>query len=169
MLHFEYSAIWRLPNWHRYPLTFELQVCRGIAMFKRDLDDSLLTAVATLSLGYLTPETLEDAIPAWRKRRTPIGQILLQQRKLTMSQVFAVLKEQATSDRLFGEIAVDCGFVRKRDVRAALETQMDQGPSLVDALVEMGHLTHDQAGNVRNRARDLTRIPVFAAQVGGRS
>lgn len=138
-------------------------------MFKRDLDDSLLTAVAALSMGLLTLESLEAAIPAWRRRRTPIGQVLLQQRKLTMSQVFAVLQEQATSERLFGEIAIDRGFVRKRDVQEALESQVDDGPCLLDALVEDGHLTREQAARVRNRARELTRNPLFAVHSGSGS
>jgi hypothetical protein len=82
----------------------------------------------------------------WQRRGTPqIGKLAMLDGKLTMAQVFEILGEQAMTGGLFGEVAIEGGFLSADDVRELLQRQSLLVPNLSDALVATGKLTPQQA------------------------
>lgn len=126
-------------------------------------DESLETALAVLSAGWASLDDLVDAAAARRAQRPTIGQLLLTHRKLTVRQVFAVLAEQATSGKLFGEIAVDMGLITQADVHQALQLQASLCPTLLQVLVSRDVLTPQQAESIRTNAQARLRQPADEA------
>lgn len=92
----------------------------------------------------ITREALADALGYQRSVNLPIGFFALQQGKLSELQVLRIHSEQRQSDRKFGEIAVEKGFLSADDLEALLEGQAEVRVYLGEALVGRGHLTRTQ-------------------------
>jgi hypothetical protein len=78
-------------------------------------DEPLESTLTCLAAGWATFDELEQAVDVRRQSRPMIGKLALTYRKLTMAHVFQILKEQATSNEMFGEIAVRLGFISTSD------------------------------------------------------
>ena len=129
-------------------------------------DEPVETAIAALSAGWASLEEISDAVAARRSQRPMIGELLMKRRKLTVQQVFAVLAEEATSSKLFGQIAVEMGFVTASDVGEMLYQQTLMCPPLWQVLVSRGVITSSQAESIRATTRDRLRQPLEATLVG---
>jgi hypothetical protein len=122
-------------------------------------DEPVETALAVLSARWATIEEITDAVAARRSVRPTIGQLLLLQHKLNVHQVFQILGEQATSAKLFGQIAIEMGFIKEADVNEILQLQSSLCPPLWQVLESRGVLTHVQAESIQKTTRSRLRQP----------
>src|SRR5262245_52552152 len=122
-------------------------------------DEPVETTLAILSAGWASIEEITEAVAARRTLRPTIGQLLLIQHKLNVHQVFQVLGEQATSAKLFGQIAIDMGFIKESDVNEILQLQASLCPPLWQVLESRGVITPDQAGLIQKATRSRLRQP----------
>ena len=75
-----------------------------------------------------------------------LGTLAIESGKLTVKQVFQVLREQnARPEELFGELAVEAGFLSEEELAGQIYLQSLRVQTLVDILVEQGHLPADVA------------------------
>ena len=108
-------------------------------------DETLTTALAAIELGVATIDQLQLANDWRRKRRPQIGKLALIHGKLTVAQVFDVLSQQAETGGLFGQTAVQLGFMTLGDLYELLQKQAALTPTLADALVNQGVISPEQA------------------------
>lgn len=116
-------------------------------------DEGVETALDVISEGLVSVEVLRRVVADRRLDRSPIGKIMMSHGMLTMDQAFEVLGHQASSDQLFGEIAVQLGFVTAEQVRTCIDVQIEETPSLLKTLVDEQLLTTEQAAGVAARVR----------------
>lgn len=93
--------------------------------------------------GLVSPAEFVEALERELYSRPPLGRIALLERKITMRQLFSILKDQSDSHQPFGKIAVDLGFMSEEDLGNLLLKQANCKPDMIDFLVEMGVI--DQA------------------------
>lgn len=72
-----------------------------------------------------------------------------------MAQVFTILGEQDRTGKVFGETAVDLGYLSHGEVYELLLDQAGNTPSLVDSLMAQGVMTEEQALFVSKQAVEL--------------
>jgi hypothetical protein len=96
-----------------------------------------------LQEGLVGLSDLLEAVKLQQLRRTPLGQLALRARKMSMAQVLAVLRVQADTTKSFGSIAMEMGFLAEQDLALLLMRQTDQTPRTCDILVEMGKITRE--------------------------
>lgn len=110
----------------------------------RDPNEALETALTVLEAGVATIDELRQA-NIWRHTQRPqLGKLAMKQGKLTITQVFAILGEQAITGKLFGETASELGYFED-DLYELLKHQAELTPTLADALVTLGVITAEQA------------------------
>lgn len=103
------------------------------------------TVIAVLERRWATPADLRRALQ-WRSDRTPrIGKLAMTCGKLTVAQVFEVLGRQAIVGGLFGEVAVEMGFLSHRNIHELVALQQSLTPGLADALAAIGKVSLEQA------------------------
>ena len=81
-----------------------------------------------------SPWALIEAIRYQQSKRPQIAELAVRRGKMTMHQVFEVLKRQADKNRPFGEIARKMRFLTKRQLADLLLLQSELTPSISDAL-----------------------------------
>ncbi len=102
--------------------------------------------------GLASVEQARELLRECEKRRQPMGEVLLKQRKLSLRQVRHVLERQAeTPDMRFGEIAVAEGMIGCEEVRQALTAQRTGTPHPAELLAE-------QHGDDPEYLRSLIRV-----------
>jgi hypothetical protein len=79
--------------------------------------------------------------------------------KPTMAQVFAILGGRAVTGKLFGETAVEMGYLDKGQLHELLLIQADLTPTLAEALVSFGVITSEQASFVSKQAQFGALLP----------
>lgn len=116
-------------------------------------DEVVETLLAALDAGWATTDQVRQAY-AWRRRSRPqIGKLALAKGKLTMAQVFDVIGRQALEGGLFGQVALQMGFIDKSALYELLDLQADLAPSMADALIAVDVLTPTQASVLVDQAR----------------
>jgi hypothetical protein len=98
----------------------------------------MLFEVYLVRKGWISPAQLINAIEAQARSHTPLGQLAIEQRKLTMKQLFHVIAAQAETDQPFGKVAVELGYLKEADVAQLLMLQRDSVPSIGAFLVRQG-------------------------------
>jgi hypothetical protein len=99
-----------------------------------------------LNEGVIDSTTAEATLERLRDSWIPLGRILRQHNKLSMSHLMQLLQLQSGEPHLrLGELAVREGFCSDADVRDALRMQREVSPHLLDMLagdpkVELGKL-----------------------------
>ena len=88
--------------------------------------------------GAIAPEDIVEALDAARQERPRIGQLALQRRLLSVSEVCDVLDRQLDVKLPFGAIAVDFGYLTGRQLAGLLELQRRIGPVSSDVLLGRG-------------------------------
>lgn len=129
------------------------------------VDEPVETAIVALRAGWASVSDIADAVEARRAERPLIGQLLLKHRKITVHQIFDVLAEEATNNKLFGQIAVDKGYITPADVDQILYIQQCSCPPLWQQLVSRGVITTAQAESIRTAIRTRLRRPLGATPV----
>lgn len=95
-------------------------------------------AIQLVRRGLISPWHFVEALDAELKSRKRLGQIALEKRKLTISQVFDILNQQADDHRSFGKIAIDLGYLTEEELSLLLLSQSENAGSMIDNLVKMG-------------------------------
>src|SRR5262245_46783768 len=125
------------------------------------MSDEILFGAIAVQEGLITPAQLEEALARQLAQKPPkrIGEILVEKGVLTAPQVDIVLDIQRINiaDRmespeaggLFGQIAVQAGFVTvdqvNECVRAQQELAAKGSPTMIgQLLLQKGHLRYDQ-------------------------
>ena len=92
--------------------------------------------------GILTAEEAERVNQWTSYRREPIGSIAAEHDILTENQIDEVLNRELHSDRKFGEIAIECGYLTRPTVERLLQLQQYQMlTATIEPLVLSGRLT----------------------------
>lgn len=99
---------------------------------------------------------LQKALERQCAETPPMGRLALEQRLLTMQQVFHILEVQVDTGLRFGEQAVALGYLARWQVSALLETQRHVQPSLSDILIQMGLCSVHELGQWRQRFQRAT-------------
>jgi hypothetical protein len=94
--------------------------------------------------GVISPQQFVDAAAWVQESRTPMGELAIRLRKLTIRQVMNVLCQQAVRPEQFGKLAVAAGYMSVADLNELLASQTEQAMSMDDALVELGMLTQSE-------------------------
>jgi len=103
--------------------------------------------------GVVNEEAVINALNLQKERTLPIGKIALREKLLSVKQVFHILNEQGKNYnngqqgknyKLFGQIAVELGYLTEQDVRKLLEIQQKSRPLLGELLVEIGALSQHE-------------------------
>jgi type II secretory ATPase GspE/PulE/Tfp pilus assembly ATPase PilB-like protein len=98
-----------------------------------------------LKSGAVSPEDLQRGLAAQEDgRKTPIGKILVEQRRVPVDAVERAAQLQARRGMRIGEILVQEGLANTQDVEAALaEQRKRKGRKLGELLVEMKIITEE--------------------------
>ncbi|MDX1963827.1 MAG: hypothetical protein SFX18_11775 [Pirellulales bacterium] len=124
-------------------------------LVKHYTNSTFETALAVLEHGWATIDQLRGA-NHWRlAQASKIGKLALVKGKLTMAQVFTVLAEQDCRGKMFGETAVELGYLTYQDVYELLLEQANGIPNLLDALVTQNVISPHQAALIEKEATAL--------------
>lgn len=118
-----------------------------------------------LEKGFISQDQLDEALRIQKEEDTstgehrPIGRILLNEGRITLQQVADILKSmdrlyEEETDKSFGEIAIEKGFITEKQLEEALKMQtlevstMEIRRSIGRILLNEGHMTLQQIGEV---------------------
>ena len=90
--------------------------------------------------GVVQEKDVYDALDHQQRNRVPIGALALKNKILTMKQVMTVLNQQCDTNKLFGEMAVQLGFMREKDVEDLLEEQRKLCPPIGEVLLKLNRV-----------------------------
>ncbi|MCP4266248.1 MAG: hypothetical protein GY777_11855 [Candidatus Brocadiaceae bacterium] len=98
--------------------------------------------------GYVNEEVALKALNIQKERTLAIGRIALEEKMLTVKEIFMILNKQTDSPKLFGEIAIDMGFLKKTDIDLLMEFQKESRPRIGEILVEIGAISKKECDNL---------------------
>jgi hypothetical protein len=108
---------------------------------KRVLEtDAMQFGIYLVRCGALAAEDFVDVVERRLRECPPLGMLAIEERKLTMKQLFAVLQAQAESPRPFGQLAIELGFLTNPEVLQLVGLQSERCRPMAEHLVEMGML-----------------------------
>lgn len=93
--------------------------------------------------GLVTPAALDEAVAYQAAVNVPLGALALSKRLLSERQVLLIHTEQRRTDRRFGELAVQLGFLKRTQLDELLREQAEARILIGEALVQRGRLTRD--------------------------
>ncbi len=104
-----------------------------------------------VEMGFIIAEQLNEVIELQKQGRAKLGQVMKNKRLLTDEQVERVLNcqlEEKGLGKMFGDCAVELGFINETQVMEALRYQKTSKGVLGELLIDMGYLTADQRDQV---------------------
>lgn len=116
----------------------------------------MLFEISLVRKGIVTADDFVRALEMQIELRQPIGRICLEQKRLTMNQLFLVLAEGTGQKLPFGEIAIQLGFLTREDLAEMLLVQSERTPTLSECLVQAGALDGEELERERRLFRLLT-------------
>jgi type II secretory ATPase GspE/PulE/Tfp pilus assembly ATPase PilB-like protein len=113
-----------------------------------------------IDAGALGEKALAHAIVTQQQTRArPIGEILVEQRKLSTADVERALAIQERRKLRLGEVLVEAGLAKREDIEAALSEQKNRkGKRLGEVLVDMGIITEATLVKTLAKKFDLTFV-----------
>lgn len=120
-------------------------------------EEPLTTALRLLSRRIATSRQIQAALRVRQAERPKIGALALEQGKLTVPQVFEILRRQAMTGEYFGRIAVRLGYLDEASLRELLWLQVERSRTLADILEEQGVITPRQKADLTRRSRERSR------------
>lgn len=87
--------------------------------------------------ALLGEESLALALGRQRAETPQIGRLALEQHLLSMRQVFHILERQTQTGKLFGEQAVELGYIDDWHVSMLLQLQQESRPPISESLLQM--------------------------------
>lgn len=127
-------------------------------------DEPLNTAFRLLSKKLATPRQIQAAVEFCRANRPKIGALALVEGKLKVHEVFQILREQASTNEVFGEIAVRLGYLDRSTLRELLWLQVERSPKLEDVLTQQGVISNRERSELPQPDRQQHHR--FASLVG---
>jgi len=107
-----------------------------------------------VKIGYITKEQLEEALDIQQKSQEGIGMILVHMKALSPSQVAKVIakqRSQTVNQKLWGECALDLGFISREDLEKAVSLQRNSSEVLGQILVDLEYMTEKQREEIHQR------------------
>jgi len=95
--------------------------------------------------GAITAEQLVAALETQLNTLTPIGQLAIEEGIIKPRDIFDVLRAQSESPSVrFGELAIEMGLMTRDDLMRLLMVQADRKRSVAEILVQLGALSADR-------------------------
>ena len=104
-----------------------------------------------VEMGFITAEQLNEVIELQKKGRAKLGQVMKNQRLLADEQVERTLNyqlEEKGLGKMFGDCAVELGFITENQVMEALRYQKTSKGVLGEQLIDLGYITVNQRDQV---------------------
>lgn len=119
--------------------------------------------------GVISRDEFYEALKFQQNSRPQLGALALERRKLTMRQVFTVLRNQGDSpSEYFGELAVKAGFLTAEQLAQLVLEQATRSKPFAEVLVDLGILPRDAVNRYAReyrRSAENQEAPEFAAAV----
>ncbi len=94
--------------------------------------------------GMITANQFAQALEAQLASRPQIGALAIEAGKLSVKQVFSILRTQAdTPHQLFGQLAIQAGFMTEDELVVLLYQQSVRGKAMPLILAELGFAEPD--------------------------
>ena len=90
-----------------------------------------------ISRNVVDAEVVLKALKLQRSKATVIGKLAMEEKILTLNQVFDILEKKLVKQKFFCQIAVELGFITKAIAHKLLQLQKKRLPPLGDILIEM--------------------------------
>ena len=90
-----------------------------------------------ISRNVVDEEVLRKALKLQRSKATVIGKLAMEEKILSLNQVFDILEKKLVKQKFFCQIAVELGYLTKAIAHKLLELQKKRLPPLGDMLLEM--------------------------------
>tara|TARA_B100001964_G_scaffold137540_1_gene151722 strand:+ start:694 stop:1086 length:393 start_codon:yes stop_codon:yes gene_type:complete len=90
-----------------------------------------------ISREIVTLELVHKALNLQRSKTTLIGALAIQEKLLSINQVFNILEKRLQKQRFFCQIAVELGYLTNAIAKKLLQLQKRRIPSLGDILLDM--------------------------------
>lgn len=117
--------------------------------------------------GRLTAEQVVCAVDQQHRRRIPLGRLALAERLLTVREVYEILAHGRSTRQLFGQKAVELGFLQPSDVERLLSLQRELEPPFEEVLLELGMLDRSTLEQLRHVfQREMERREDSAVALG---
>ncbi|TWT90600.1 hypothetical protein Mal64_09940 [Pseudobythopirellula maris] len=95
--------------------------------------------------GLITAQQLVEAIEEQQDLQVPLGQLAIEEEKLSVRQVFRILRTQLDDLREpFGETAISQGLLTRTDLAELMLVQMSRRMPIDQILVRQGSITQDE-------------------------
>ncbi len=91
-----------------------------------------------IEMGILDEATALEVRDCQQQETPPIGRLAVIEGVLTMKQIFSVLNAQVDSDRRFGELAIEMGYMNTQQLLILLDIQRTKRPGLNGIIARMG-------------------------------
>ena len=107
--------------------------------------------------GRITANQFVEALEAQLASRPQLGALAIETGKLSVRQVFHVLRMQADRpEEMFGVLAQEAGFLREDDLAALLDCQTRRVLPLIQVIVNLGFCTAYEAEELFSGYRSST-------------
>jgi hypothetical protein len=90
-----------------------------------------------ISRNVVDAEVVLKALKLQRSKATVIGKLAMEEKILSLNQVFDILEKKLVKQKFFCQIAVELGYLTKAIAHKLLELQKKRLPPLGDMLLEM--------------------------------
>jgi type II secretory ATPase GspE/PulE/Tfp pilus assembly ATPase PilB-like protein len=117
--------------------------------------------------GALGSDALARALATQTEQRTvPIGQILVEHRKIAPDDATRAAEQQKRRKMRIGEVLVDAGLVSAADIEAALvEQKRRKGKRLGETLIELGLLTEETLAKTLAQKFQIPFVDLDAVEI----
>jgi hypothetical protein len=96
--------------------------------------------------GLVSADDYVEALGRREEERPPLGQVAIEEGLLGVRQVLDVIRTQHVEpERRFGEVAIDKGYLTTSQVATLLMLQQERQRPVIDHLVELGRVSHEEA------------------------
>ena len=111
--------------------------------------------------GIVSADDYVEALSRQEEDRPPLGQVAIEESMLGVREVLEVIRTQKQEPgRLFGEIAIDKGYLTEEQVARLLMLQRQRERSVMHYLVELGRVSQEQLDEAA-RKRAFRRPPAI--------
>jgi hypothetical protein len=105
----------------------------------------------------VTADDYVDALVRREEERLPLGQLAIEEGLLGVRQVLDVIRTQHVQPGLrFGELAIELGYLTDSEVTTLLMLQQQRQRPMIDYLVELGHISYEEAARLAKEGAGLT-------------